>query len=38
MTEAAQHEGYAPLVAPEVTLASLGEQVSHIVLQPGAPR
>jgi Ni/Fe-hydrogenase subunit HybB-like protein len=38
MTEAAQQQGYAPLIAPEVTLASLGEQVSQIVLQPRAPR
>jgi len=38
MTDTAQHPAYAPLVAPEVTLASLGEQVSQIVLQPRAPR
>ena len=38
MTEPAPQEEYAPIVEPEVTLASVSEHISNIVLQPHAPR
>jgi molybdopterin-containing oxidoreductase family membrane subunit len=38
MTGPAQEQGYAPIIEPGVTLSSVSEQVSEIVLRPGAPR
>jgi Ni/Fe-hydrogenase subunit HybB-like protein len=38
MTDAAPPANEAPLIAPEVTIASLGRQVSDIVLRPRTPR
>ncbi|HWI28285.1 MAG TPA: NrfD/PsrC family molybdoenzyme membrane anchor subunit [Stellaceae bacterium] len=38
MSDAPQEQGYAPMLSPGLTLASVSTQVSDIVLKPGAPR